>query len=73
MYHFGVGTGKVSEAQGKKLDKVARKHGATFTWAQMPEGWKFWFSARNLGAPFDDAVREAVLREAEAAGLWPVK
>jgi hypothetical protein len=69
-YFFGVGTGKVPDVICKRLDKIATKHGATFTMVNMPgEGWRYWFACPNRGAPFDGAVAKAVLDEVEAAEI----
>ena len=60
-HHFGVGEGRVSDARGKKIDAIARRFGATFTWIRLPgDGWRFWFSAPNRGEPFDGMTRAAV-------------
>lgn len=67
---FGAGRGRVSAAQGLRIDEIARKHGASFVWAMMPgEGPRYWFTAPNQGAPFDAATAKAVFADLEAEGL----
>ena len=68
-FQFGYGSARVSDRAGHKIDRVARKHGARFVWCQMPEGWRYWFTAPNKGAPFDEHTKTSVLDAVKAAGL----
>ena len=68
-YHFSTGRGKVSGRLAKRADAVARKHGAYFVAADLPEGPRYWFSGPNLGHPFDAAMARAVREDLAAAGL----
>jgi hypothetical protein len=73
QYHFGLGKGRVGAGVEKRVDKIARKHGADFTSVTLPgDGPRYWFSGPNLGFPFDRDMARAVLNDLEAAGLWPV-
>ncbi|HZN64408.1 MAG TPA: hypothetical protein VFB66_03850 [Tepidisphaeraceae bacterium] len=63
QYHFGTGQGRVSKAEAKRVDRIARKHGADFTSVRLPEGYRYWFSCANRGAPFDGDTARAVLTE----------
>lgn len=70
-YMFGVGRGQLKTAALRKIDAIAGRHGATITNPKLPgEGWKYWFSAPNRGAPFDGATRLAVIEDLEANGMW---
>lgn len=72
-HFFGLGRGKVSAATERKVDRIARKHGADFVSVTLPgEGPRYWFACPNRGQPFDDATSKAVLEELTAAGLWPL-
>ena len=72
-YHFGVGRGRVSTAIAGRVEKIARKHDATFTSVTLPgDGPRYWFSTRNYGAPHNGATAKAVFDDLDAAGLWPM-
>ena len=60
---FGAGNGRVSQREGKRCDRIAQKHGASFVWVKMPEGPRFWFACPNRGNPFDRDTAEAVMFE----------
>ena len=65
-YMFGSGKVKINARDRKKLDRIARKHGAEFTNPTMPgDGPIYWFACPNRGNPFDAAVRDAVMRDAQ--------
>lgn len=69
-YMFGVGRGKVSAAKAKKVNTIAKKHDARFIAANIPgDGFKYWFSGPNLGAPFDKAMADAVYADLDTAGI----
>ena len=72
-YFFGYGTGKVSATRAAKVDKIARRHGASFVAPEIPEGPRFWFAAPNRGEPFDRDTARAVLAavHAELGGVMP--
>ena len=53
-YLFGCKAGKLTEADAKRHEAAAVKHGVDFYHSDMPgEGWKSWFAGPNLGEPFD--------------------
>lgn len=62
---FGVIKGKVSEREFKRVNRIARKHGAWFTGSSdIPgTGPQYWFACQNQGHPFDGATARAVLAE----------
>ena len=66
-YLFGSGNSHVSDTLGRKINRIAKRHDATFVWAKMPEGWRYWFAARNCGNPHDQATRDAVYADLAAA------
>jgi hypothetical protein len=69
-HHFGLGRGRVSKEDYRRIDQIAAKHGATFTNPNLPgDGWRYWFSCPNRGQPFDGDTARAVLGEVEAAGI----
>lgn len=68
-YMFGCGTAKVSRTLGRRIDKIASRHGAWFVLACMPDGWRYWFACPNRGMPFDQWTRNAVMADVEAAGI----
>lgn len=69
---FGSGSGKVSMSRARKADRIAQRHGARCIVADLPEGARYWFTAPNMGDPFDKATAKAVLEDLEAAGLVPL-
>ena len=70
QFHFGVGRGAIPAKLAKQVDAIAQKHGADFTNVKLPgEGYRYWFSCRNYGAPFDGATAKAVMADLEAAGI----
>lgn len=70
-HFFGLGRGRVSEAEGRRVDRVAREHGAYFICATIPgAGPRYWFEIESLGFPFDDRRARAVL---EAVGRVKTK
>lgn len=62
-FFFGVSTVKPSRAAAKVMREAARTHGARFIEADTPEGYRRWFEAPNLGAPFDRDAEAAVYQE----------
>jgi hypothetical protein len=67
---FGSGRNKPSARDAKRIDAIARKHGAVFVQATLPgTGYQHWFAAPNRGEPFDSALARAISEELEAAGV----
>ncbi len=66
-YLFLVGIGRVKDA--RRVRSIAKLHGSVFIEAKMPEGWRHWFAAKNLGDPFDRTRRADVLAALTRAGL----
>jgi len=70
QYHFGCGKGRIADKTAKRINEIARENGARFTATNMPgDGWCYWFSAPNLGEPFDRQTAAAVWAALERAGL----
>jgi hypothetical protein len=67
---FGVGKGKLSAAEKKIADRVARENGAEFAGnPKMPgQGYIYWFTTRNYGSPFNERTARAVAKALKAAG-----
>jgi hypothetical protein len=63
IYHWCVGNGSVKHSA--KISRIARKHGAEFT----DLGDSFYFSAPNLGYPFDKRRELEVMAALSEAGL----
>lgn len=68
-FQFGVGTGRVKPNVMLAAHTIAKRHDARFVVASMPEGPRFWFSAQNLGFPFNRATAEAVKADLLKAGI----
>lgn len=71
-HQFGVcrDRGRIKAKVGGRIDRIARKHGAGFTWALLPGmGSTSWFSCPNRGEPFDSATEREVWSALEAVGL----
>ena len=70
-YFFGLGNGKVTTAIARKVDRIAKRHGARFvTYTEPGTGrHRFWFAGPNLGNPFDRATAAAVYADLREAGL----
>lgn len=69
---FGVSRTKVSRRTAKKMDSIAKKHGAYLVEANLPgTGYQRWFATRNRGFPFDNNTARSVLEECYSAGLLP--
>lgn len=67
-YIFGSGPGHLPRAAAA----IARKHDAQLVNYTEPRGEKrHWFTAKNLGHPFDANTASAVLSELRDAGLIP--
>lgn len=63
-YFFGLGKGRVSDTERKRLDKIAEKHGAWFCPYRDPaEGPRYWFACPNRGEPFNGQTARAVMTE----------
>lgn len=69
-HHFGLGRGKVSARLAKRVDRIADRLGATFTYGVFPgDGARYWFSCQNLGEPFNGATAGEVLTAIKEAGI----
>lgn len=77
-FFFGVGGGRISKAEIKRVEKIAGKHDSTFTVVTGNSGHctcgygcridrcpnkRWWFSTRNYGSPFDQQTAKAVMDE----------
>ena len=62
-FHFGCGRGKVSVREQARINRICKKASepVTFTAVKLPEGHRYWFSARNYGAPFDGELAKEVM------------
>jgi hypothetical protein len=69
-FMFGVSRTKPTRRDSRKIERIAKRHGATFVEANLPgTGYQSWFSAPNLGSPFDQERAAAVAVDLETAGL----
>jgi hypothetical protein len=62
-HHFGLGDGKVSSKEQKRIQLVAEKHEATFFTYEENGNFRYWFSCQNKGEPFDSWTATAVMKE----------
>jgi hypothetical protein len=63
-HFFGLGNGKVSSKEQKRIQLVAEKHEAEFLTYQEPNGsYRYWFSCQNKGEPFDSWTSNSVMKE----------
>ena len=71
-HFFGFGTGRVPSSVMTAIDRIAGQHDAHIVRHDDPaSGWRYWMAGPNRGAPFDSRMRDAVMLDLEAAGLWP--
>ncbi len=69
-YMFGVSRTKPTRAVAKKMERIAKRHGAYLVEASLPgTGYQRWFCTRNYGAPFDQCTSDAVYADMRAAGI----
>lgn len=62
MFHFGVCRDKPTRREAKRMETIARKHGADLVEAKVPgDRYLRWFEAQNRGEPFNGATAKAVL------------
>lgn len=72
-FMFGVSRVKVARKVARKMNAIAKRHGAYLVEADLPgTGYQRWFCKRNEGAPFDGNTARAVEAEIAAAGLLEV-
>lgn len=62
---FGQSNDKPPRWLAKILERVAKRHGATLVEAELPEGYRRWFTTTGYGHPFDAATAIAVARDLE--------
>lgn len=64
-YMFGVHYGHLT----RKADQIAKRHGASHINYTEPRGERRgWFVCPNRGAPFDQAVADAVFADIDRIG-----
>jgi hypothetical protein len=67
---FGVSRQKPTRANAKRIDRIARRHGAYLVEADLPgTGYQRWFAGPNLGFPFDDQMARRVFDDLTKASL----
>lgn len=65
-YCFGVSTTRPTRAIARKLERIARRHGAVMIEIEDPgSGYKRWFVGPNRGDPFDRALADAVAADVD--------
>jgi hypothetical protein len=64
-FNFGTGHGEVSTRERQRIEKICKQFSrreVTFTVAKIAgDGPRYWFSATNLGHPFDEQIENEVL------------
>jgi len=70
-YMFGVSRQKPTRKAAKKMEQIAKRHGAYLVEGTFPgDGYKRWFAGPNLGHPFDRAMSKAVHDDLVKAGIY---
>lgn len=69
-FMFGVGSGKLTKRERSIAERVAKAAGASFAGnPNLPgQGFRFWFTATNLGEPFNSRVASRVAEGLRSAG-----
>jgi len=62
---FGVVRARLTMAEVRRRERIAKRHGAEFVYAGSIPGSdvRGWFQCRNEGSPFNEATASAVLAE----------
>lgn len=70
-FMFSTSRTRVTDVARRKLERIAKRHGASFVEVSGPQfgGYLSWFTARNLGSPFDRDRANAVAADIAAAGI----
>ena len=69
-YMFGVSRQKPTRKAAKKMEQIAKRHGAYLIEGSFPgDGYKRWFVGPNRGHPFDRALSHAVYQDLVEAGI----
>ena len=68
-HFFGLGNGKVSAKEEKRIQRIAEDHEAEFVTFQEPNGeLRYWFECENKGEPFDLEIKALLKYSAAPAG-----
>jgi hypothetical protein len=63
-YMFGVSRERPTRKIARKMNAVAKKHGACLVESVLPgTGYQRWFCGPNRGEPFNGAMAKAVLTD----------
>lgn len=67
QHMFGVSRVRITRAQARKLERIAKCHGACLVEADISGiGYQRWFAGPNLGFPFDRTISQAVAADIAA-------
>jgi len=71
-FFFGLHEGKLPVREVRRRTLIAKRHGA-YRYVQIERAgrdgsWYGWFEGPNRGAPFDQRVASAVLRDLDEEG-----
>jgi hypothetical protein len=70
VYMFGVSRQKPTRKAAKKMEQIAKRHGAYLVEATLPgTGYQRWFVGPNLGHPFDQQLSKDVTDDLVKAGI----
>ena len=75
MHGSHVTRGHVSNARGRKIDKVLKPFNAYYASVSGPFSGndpRVWIESPNMGSPFDGQRERAMTAALEAAGLYPL-
>jgi hypothetical protein len=62
-HFFGLGKGKVSAKEEKRIQRIAQEYEATFFTYEENGNFRYWFSCQNKGEPFDSWTANSVMKE----------
>ena len=69
-YMFGVSRVCPTRTAARRIERIAKKHGATLVEVRLPgTGYQRWFAGPNLGSPFDGQLARDVTSDLTAAGI----
>lgn len=70
QYMFGVSRTKPSREVAEQIERIAEENECTWVEARIPgDGYKSWFTCRNMGHPYTTNRERDVYAALTAAGI----